>query len=1009
MHRGMVAISALALAFSVLGAVVARAQVVTDGSVGPQVSLSGTAIDIGHELGTTRGTNLFHSFREFNVNAGQTVTFTGPPADRAPITNVIGRVTGGHASAIDGTLRSTVQQADVWLVNPSGVVFGPDARLDVPAAFHASTADEVRLSDGGRFSAGDPVADVLTVAPPEAFGFHGSGPVGDITVSGSRLQAAENAALSLSGRDVIIRDGAHVSAPGGSIGIVAVGRPRSEGGTLVKPPGRKPGGGGMTVAGDAPSGTVSVRSGLIGLDDFERVRRLQPSSGVSDGPIDIRGGTVAVDDGSAVLTRNVTDGATSGAITVVGDRVRVGAGSEIITTALAGDAASVIIDAGALVVDGGATASAPYVWRGTTRTAGDRWTGGRQAIVGSSAGDGDSGDIHIRAPTVELVGGGTIVVISGRDNVAASSGSVGTIDMAADRIDVYDQGEIRSENYGVGGIGVVRLHAGEILVHDGGEITTTADFLGRCADIRISADTLRLFRSAHLTSDNNGSLAGGDIRITARAVEIDQGQLATASSSTLGADRSAAIDIATDTLSLRAGTVRATSVGGGGTGPITIDARQSIDIAYGGEISTAAAASSGDGRAGDIRVSTKRLTIDGQGFVADTFFTQGFSGRPAAALAGGVSGARTGIFSDTTFLSALAETLLTTSAPLGTVSIAASESVDLFDGGGIGTSAGKAIGGGSIEIDTPALRLRGGAISSDSTASGDAGAISIRASSVTLDGGATISTDIASAAGGAGGAITVTTGAGGLSIRGDGSAISSDNAGGRDGGRILLGGSSVTLSDGGSITARSEGAGPAGDIDLTARKVTIRGSSAITTESATAGGGGITLNAGEYLLISGGRITSETRGGAGDAGDIAVSSPSVAMNAGAIRANADAGNGGNITISSARFLTSSGATVEASSRLGVSGNIVIEAPPGDTGETPAILPLDRSDASDLDRPGCIVAGTAAASIAEKGRLARPAAGAGPARGHLDLARYLAAYDADPAVGPDPGRIASACR
>src|SRR3712207_8778702 len=83
------------------------------------------------------------------------------------IDNVISRVTGGEASRIDGTLASRVGKADVWLVNPSGIVFGPGARLDVPGSFHASTADEVRFEDGEVFSARDPGGSVLSVARPE--------------------------------------------------------------------------------------------------------------------------------------------------------------------------------------------------------------------------------------------------------------------------------------------------------------------------------------------------------------------------------------------------------------------------------------------------------------------------------------------------------------------------------------------------------------------------------------------------------------------------------------------------------------------------------------------------------------------------------------------------------------------------------------------------------------------------------------------------------------------------
>src|SRR3954470_9308197 len=105
-----------------------RAQIITDGSVGPQVSLSGSSVEIGANLGTRTGDNLFHSFEKFGIASGQSATFTGP----GTIRNVISRVTGGEISNIDGTLRSTVGQADLYFLNPAGVIFGPNARLDVP-------------------------------------------------------------------------------------------------------------------------------------------------------------------------------------------------------------------------------------------------------------------------------------------------------------------------------------------------------------------------------------------------------------------------------------------------------------------------------------------------------------------------------------------------------------------------------------------------------------------------------------------------------------------------------------------------------------------------------------------------------------------------------------------------------------------------------------------------------------------------------------------------------------
>jgi filamentous hemagglutinin family protein len=142
--------------------------ITSDGTLGTTVNRSGNVIDING--GTIKGSNQFHSFRQFNVGTGDIASFNGPP--NVTIRNILSRVTGGTRSEIDGTLRSTIPGANLFLMNPSGILFGPNARLDVSGSFHATTADYIRLQDGARFNAVPSAADnLLTTAPPAAFGF----------------------------------------------------------------------------------------------------------------------------------------------------------------------------------------------------------------------------------------------------------------------------------------------------------------------------------------------------------------------------------------------------------------------------------------------------------------------------------------------------------------------------------------------------------------------------------------------------------------------------------------------------------------------------------------------------------------------------------------------------------------------------------------------------------------------------------------------------------------------
>jgi len=126
-----------------------KAQISTDGTLGAAIKLPGPDYQIEAELGQQSGGNLFHSFQDFNLQRFESATFTGPSS----VSNIISRVTGGNPSNIDGLIRSKIPAADMYFLNPYGIMFGPHARLDVQGSFHVSTADSLRLQDGGRFEA----------------------------------------------------------------------------------------------------------------------------------------------------------------------------------------------------------------------------------------------------------------------------------------------------------------------------------------------------------------------------------------------------------------------------------------------------------------------------------------------------------------------------------------------------------------------------------------------------------------------------------------------------------------------------------------------------------------------------------------------------------------------------------------------------------------------------------------------------------------------------------------
>ena len=156
---------------------------ITSSGLNTTVTKSGNAYDITGGTRPGGGSNLYHSFGEFGVPSNNIANFRNDSG--LATANILGRVTGGNPSNIFGTLQTTgFGSANLFLMNPAGIVFGPHASLNVGGSVNFTTADYLRLADGARFNAVPGLQDAaISSAPVAAFGFLGSNP-GAITVQG---------------------------------------------------------------------------------------------------------------------------------------------------------------------------------------------------------------------------------------------------------------------------------------------------------------------------------------------------------------------------------------------------------------------------------------------------------------------------------------------------------------------------------------------------------------------------------------------------------------------------------------------------------------------------------------------------------------------------------------------------------------------------------------------------------------------------------------------------------
>jgi filamentous hemagglutinin family protein len=519
-----------------------HAEITLDGTLGPRGALEGPDYAIGAELGQQHGGNLFHSFADFNININESATFFGPNN----INNVINRVTGGNSSNIDGILRSTIPDADVYLINPAGILFGPNAILDIQGSFHASTADTLRFQDGGEFNARNPQNSLLTIAPISTFGFLTDSPQplsvsGSVTEGSSKLAVPIGKALSLIGGNIKIT-GSSLTANSGRINIAGV---AGQGDVTISP----------------EDLVLSMEAGDVTLEDST----VSVSGIGGGGNVYIRAGQFIVD--GAIVSNGTTYG-TAGEINVRAKNLIASHGGRFISDSRgAGQGGKIKIKV-----------------EGSTEFAGDVVKSNDSVSVSGiniiSRQYGDGGSIELETGSLNLKNGASI------NATTYSFGQSGNINIqATDSINlsgVGSQGQGSSiaantqgqtENAGKGG--TVVLEAKELHLADGALIGTVTSNSGASGEIKIKVSEgvvlagkdKRGFTSSILTSSASSG-DGGSIKLEAKQLSLFDGAsiLANSTGRTADAGNGGTIEIITGRLQLADGAQIATSTFGPGQG-----------------------------------------------------------------------------------------------------------------------------------------------------------------------------------------------------------------------------------------------------------------------------------------------------------------------------------------------------------------------------------------------------------------------------------------------------------
>lgn len=924
-----------------------------DGTMGSNTSTISGDFAVTEADGTLSGSNLFHSFSSFNINSGESATFTGT----SPINNVLSRVTGAESSTFNGALTSEITGANFYFINPNGIVFKEGASINVDGSFYATTSDYVKLGTDGIFYADTSATNILTSTPPSSFGFLDSN-VGTITFQGAQL---------VEGINLSIPDGATFAVIGGDINfqeategsatlIGGFGVPNSTG-SLISLQGNQ-----FDIVSIASAGEVVPVSGGYDLSSFTMLGNVSIAGGsiIDANEVYIRGGNVVIENSM------IAPGYMSllfGLPQANGGTIDIAATNQFSITA---SAPMNTFYSNALSVPGGGSFLA-----GIT-TFGGVTTPDAAAITIDALNIALSGSVEIKSliqgsddPAAYNIAGNINLTatnsVSLTDSASIKSTIFGTkyfsnaadINIYSDKISISNNASIIGSRKAYGNAGNILLAGNIIEVINGGIVANTNSFYGDGGNITIDANqvildgqdttsvagtglsTLSYFNSKF--SPNGSGLTDIDyLRASANAgnifinvnneLNIKNGAYISAESRSLG--NGGNIDITAKDINLSRdgkvnGSIASQSVLAGNSGNIVINATGDININSGFEIS---ATTAGTGNGGNISITagnTISITGENSGIASATPEPTSLVKDDLAKIYGAPN-----FEILISLLNAYFGANLDPNANMFTV-MAALEEHQLLPLNDLSPSAGNA---GSISLDASTLVMNDlSRITSSTTSDGNGGTINIQVDKLEMAKGAEIRSRS--------GLYNQTTGL--LEVgAGNGGDIS------------ILAQESVSMKSGSSISSSSLGDGLAGNILLNAGDALKMINSSITTEATVSDGGNITIIAEKEIYLDQSDITTSVESGLGSGGNIDIDPDFFILRGSNILANAYGGDGGNIDLVAKHFITSADSSIDASSALGMDGEVNMSSPAEDVSDDLAVLPDNYLDVTNLISERC---------------------------------------------------------